>query len=325
MKNLILLTGATGFLGPHVLELLLENGYQIRVAGPDPVRESEKVSWVNINFLQNINYDDLVHGVSIIIHLAAELNNEMDMECINVDATNKLALAAERHGVKLFIYTSSVGVYGFPGQREISELTPTLSLNDHKKNIFLAERFLYIYSLTKLKGEVAIKGALKKTSGVIFRPSNMVDEEKIKEILSYGFCKRIWRGGRRTHHIYVKDVAAAILYAVQALGVNNSKLIGFDVYNLTNDTGPDKTYANLFKAYCRHSGDASKGCPFTIHPIFELIKDAIKFRVITRSLPAGLVDYSPSKLLKSGFRYKYGIDKIYENIFKNQGQELDKD
>jgi len=316
MKNLVLLTGATGLLGPHVLSLLVEHGYQIRVAGPDYLERSDQISWHDINFLNEVDYDALLDGVSIVVHLAAELYVEKDMEQVNVEASKRLAMASEKKGVELFVYTSSVAVYGFPAHKEINELTPTLSLEGNDINIFLAENYLYEYSLSKLRGENVIKQALKSTPGIIFRPSNIVDETKIYEVLEYGLMKRIWRGSRITHHIYVKDVAEAILFAVKKVEASNQKLSGIEIYNLSNDIAPDKTYKNLFDLYLRITRDVSKVCPIAAPNFLDLIKDAVKFRNISGALPAGSVNYSPKKLINAGYKYRYGIDCFYESMFK---------
>lgn len=317
MKNLVLLTGATGFLGPHVMNLLIQHGYQIRVAGPDYVANSDQICWRDIDFLSQVDYDALLDGVSIVVHLAAELHNMKNMEQINVEASKNLAIAAEKNGADLFVYTSSVGVYGFPEQKEISELTPTLSLSPDDKNIFLAENFLYEYSMSKLKGENEIKKALETTPAIFFRPSNMVDEKKINDVLEYGLMKRIWRGSRITHHIYVKDVAEAILFAVKKVKNPEPKLSRVEIYNLSNDIKPNRTYKYLFDLYVDITGDRSKSCPIATPIFLDYIKDIVKFRKISRSLPAGAVNYSPKKLIDAGFCFKYGIENFYKNMFRN--------
>lgn len=323
MSKLILLTGATGFLGPHVLNLLIKSGYRVCVVGPEPVEESELISWKRVNFLDDVDYDSLLNGVSIVVHLAAELYIERDMERINVEASKRLAVAAERNGVELFIYTSSVGVYGFPVEQIVSENTAVLSLNPSVKNIFLAENFLYKYSLSKLKGEEVIRNALKHTRAIFYRPSNIVDEEKIKEFLKWGLLKRIWRGARKTHHIYVKDVAEAILFAVDGIpGIKNLESNQVAIFNLSNDTDSTKIYANLHNLYAQITGDFSKSCPLKAPLFLDFVKDAIKFRTISGALPAGSVYYSPEKLINSGYRYRYGIEEIYKKVFNEMKSDL---
>lgn len=128
---MILLTGATGFIGRRVLARML------RSYAPEEIRvllmEQEKdfvEDYPGIAFtigdLSNENaISEAVKDASVIIHLASK-NIDRDgtgfIE-INVEGTRKLCKAAEDQNVKTFIYLSSVGVYGHGAHRDADEAT----------------------------------------------------------------------------------------------------------------------------------------------------------------------------------------------------------
>ena len=74
MKERILLTGASGFIGTNLLEDLLKKGYEVKnLDWNEPKIEERKNLWKNVNI---INYDQFEQAVlnfnpEYIIHLAA--------------------------------------------------------------------------------------------------------------------------------------------------------------------------------------------------------------------------------------------------------------
>lgn len=323
MSNLIVLTGATGFIGPHVLAALVEAGFRVRVVGPEPVMETDQVSWVKADFLDNVEHSTLVSGASVVVHLAAELWDSTKMDDVNVVATGALAQASEQEGVGLFLYTSSVGVYGHPSVPFIDESTPTLSVESGGGDDFLAEPFLFDYCVTKLKGEHLVHEYLHKTPGIILRLSNVVSEAEIAKVMEWGMLTRIWRGYRNTHQIYVKDVAAAIVYFINKHFSGQLAIsLTPETYNVSNDADPNNRYSYLFERLAKATGNWRCGCPFTLPAFFDIVKDRVKFRMFSSALPAGVACYSPSKLLRSGFSYRYGIGTVQEKVIRELAQKM---
>jgi nucleoside-diphosphate-sugar epimerase len=315
MQKKILVTGATGFIGKALITSLIDSDYLVTIVAKEALIKSDSYEIIRADFLGDLNYRELVRGFDCVIHLAAELWDPDIMSAVNALATDKLSSAAEIENIKLFIYASTVGVYGHPEVSRVTEETPTI---DDKPglNQFLSDDFLYDYSISKLSGERALQKNLKKTNGIILRFSNVISDDKFSEIIEWNFLKRLWRAHRRTHHIYITDAVASFNFFIERQKNFENSFSRVDIFNVTNDNRPDKNFKNLFKIYGVTNSKIMYKYQFSLPPILDFIKDRIKYKTLSNSLPAGLVDYSPYKLLNEGFNYKTGIHNAYREYFK---------
>src|SRR3972149_11411539 len=118
----ILVTGGAGFMGSWLVDELLARGHEV-------------VSVDNLSggFMRNVNKDcklvkmdlrdtkkvfKVVKGMDIIFHLAAyaaegqSVFSPIEINDINIKPMNNLLVAAVNNGVKKFVFTSSMAVYG---------------------------------------------------------------------------------------------------------------------------------------------------------------------------------------------------------------------
>jgi nucleoside-diphosphate-sugar epimerase len=306
-KQRILLTGATGRLGRPVLEALLAEGFAIRVATPDEPSNRERIEWQPADFLAPCDFQQLVEGCDAVIHLAAELNDMSKMERVNGDATRALVQAAEKNGIRLFLYTSSVCVYGTPRQHLITEETPTISTERGQQKDFATVDYLIEYSRTKLLGEHAIIRNRKHVNYIIFRPTNIADDNAILGALDWSAATKLWRANRYTHQIHSSDVVAAIVFMLKRhlRGANNdSKIL---IYNLSNDDEESNKYISLFQEAARRSERTGFVTPVRVPGWLDWQKDKVKFRRLSIGYPPGMVRYLPTRLLSDGFIHPLGI------------------
>lgn len=124
----VLVTGAGGFIGPHVVAALRTAGYRIRVtqrtAAPAPDGTEAVVTG---DLASPVDWSQALDGVQHVVHLAglAHAGPGLDEELyrrINTLATLDLAQAAYRAGVSRFIGISSIkaqsGAFDGPPLRE---------------------------------------------------------------------------------------------------------------------------------------------------------------------------------------------------------------
>jgi UDP-glucose 4-epimerase len=119
-KPLIALTGATGFIGQFLLRELPRRGYRLRVLLRRPsVMPMESASAVVGDLARPQNMAAALADVDAVIHSAGIAHAmsgvpEDDYRMLNTEATIRLARAAQRAGVKRFIFLSSIRAQSGP-------------------------------------------------------------------------------------------------------------------------------------------------------------------------------------------------------------------
>ena len=114
MTGLIALTGATGFIGRHLLADLTARGYRVRVLLRRPTALPEGAASAVVGDLTRpINMAAALAGVDAVVHsagLAHAMSGapEDDYRTLNTEATRKLAEAAARAKVRRFVFLSSI-------------------------------------------------------------------------------------------------------------------------------------------------------------------------------------------------------------------------
>ena len=150
----VVVTGGAGFIGSHLAEELVSQGYYVIIVDDFSTGRQENIdslirqkksefiggSITDLKFLQKVFQD-----VSYVFHLAAlarvpqSVADPLTTNEINVNGTLNVMLAAKENGVKKVIYSSSSAVYGKSLVLPQSEAMPLNPLSS--------------YALTKLVGE----------------------------------------------------------------------------------------------------------------------------------------------------------------------------
>jgi len=124
----LLVTGASGFLGGHVVEAFKKQGHEIAVMA----RRTSDLSAVE-ECIDEVRYGDMTdldsmikasREVDAILHCAGSVKMVVPYRQLretNVEGTRKLVRAAAENGVERVIYTSSLGVHGMEGNGKKSK------------------------------------------------------------------------------------------------------------------------------------------------------------------------------------------------------------
>ena len=146
---LLALTGATGFIGQHLLRELPKRGYRLRVLLRRPTATPMEAAGAVIgDIARPRNMSAALQDVDAVIHSAGIAHAmsgvpEDDYRLINTEATIGLARAARRAGAKRFVFLSSIraqcGSMAESVLTEAHEATPT---NAYGRSKLAAERGL---------------------------------------------------------------------------------------------------------------------------------------------------------------------------------------
>src|SRR5258708_9568395 len=111
----VLVTGATGFVGPHAVHTLRARELPVRALVRDPQRASRLASW-GADLMQG-DVTDLtsmcggVSGVDRVVHLVAIIKgSRADFERVMAQGTRDLVAAAQEAGVQRFVLASALGL-----------------------------------------------------------------------------------------------------------------------------------------------------------------------------------------------------------------------
>ncbi len=278
MRKTALVTGGAGFIGSHMVDLLVERGYAVRVidnlVGGREANIAHHMGRGDFEFRREdiracAPGDPLFDGVDYVIHFAGigdivpSIERPSEYMSTNVQGTVHMLECARAAGVKKFVYAASSSCYGLAQTptREDHPITPQ-----------------YPYALSKYQGEQAAfhwqnvyglpvnairifnaYGTRSRTSGAY----GAVFGVFLKQKLAGKPFTVVGDGTQTRDFVYVTDVAEAFLAAAETdksgeiwnLGAGNPQsvnrlveLLGGPVVHIPKRPGePECTFADISK------------------------------------------------------------------------------
>lgn len=234
----ILVTGGAGFIGSHMVESLLEHGYQVSVLDDFSTGKMENLPIDNkhLDVIEGSITDphkvsEAIFGCDSVIHLAAiasvqaSVDDPVATHNVNFDGTLILLEAAKKYGIKRFIFASSAAVYGDETLGAVSEsariapMTPYafdklaceyyLSHYGRSTNIqFTAFRFFNVYG-PRQNPDSPYSGVIS-----IFTSASLA-----------GLPLKIFGDGKQSRDfVFVKDLCRILMGALHNLSMNGKTL-----------------------------------------------------------------------------------------------------
>lgn len=287
----ILVTGGAGFIGSHIVDLLIEHGHEVCII--DNLIHGKK-EYINekATFYCNDIRDKEINKIfekekfDIVIHEAAQISvhssviDPINDASVNIIGTLNILENCKNYGVKKIIYPASAAIFGEPEYLPIDENHPLGMISGYGVTKHTVEHYLSVYE--KLYG---IKYTVLRYSNVYGPRQDSTGEGGVVAI----FCEKLLLnqkpyiygdGCQVRDFVYVKDVANANLLAINS--IDNG------IYNVCTNT------------------------KITVNDLFDRISEILKSDlkpIYTEERDGDIRDsyMSYEKIRKNGWKYKYGL------------------
>ena len=248
----VLITGGAGFIGSHLVDLLLRLGSQITVYDRFddfyPGKEANVQEFLGRKGFRLVRDDILnsealgsaMKGADVVFHLAAQAGVRYCMQFpnkaneVNVTGTLNVLEAARKNKVKKLIYASSSSVYGVPVRVPMDEGHPQLPTNLYGATKLAAEKYCLSYHVSYGMDVVCLR--YFSVYGPRGRPDQAITA--FAESIMRGVSPRIFGDGTQSRDFtYVAD-------AVSATALSAMNDVSGEVFNV----GYGKDYSIKFVA-----------------------------------------------------------------------------
>lgn len=156
--NWILVTGGAGFIGSHSVDLLLANGYQVRVLDNFSTGRREnlpenhpRLKIIRGDLSDQVLLRDVFADVHAVLHLAAQVSVQKSIEdpassCqTNIQSFVQVLEMARKRNTRL-VYASSAAVYGEPRVLPVSESGIVQAISPYGLEKYTNELYADLYS-----------------------------------------------------------------------------------------------------------------------------------------------------------------------------------
>jgi len=232
-----LVTGATGLLGSHICERLVQAGQPVRVL----IRPTSDASFLDSlkvdKFVGDLTDPNSCHaacdGVDVVYHAAAQVGDWGPWDAFQkhtIDATDNIARAALMVNVRCFVHISSISAYGHPNGRDLLlDETAPLGANVHRWSYYTRAKVAAEKLLWRMHAEAGLPLIVIRPSW-IYGPRDRTSIARLHRMITTGRIKILGSGDNYLNTVYAPNVADACLLAVS----HADKAVG-QAYNVSND------------------------------------------------------------------------------------------
>jgi len=233
----VLVTGATGFIGRHLVPRLAATDELVAITRRDPPPELERLAtWIRHDLATPLDPSRLPERVDTIVHLAQSPryrefpDGAADVFALNVRTPAALLDYARAAGAERFVLCSTGGVYGY-NDEHVREAHPVSPINFYLASKYAAEVLLVPYR------------ELLRT--VVLRPFFVYGPGQ-RGMLVATLAERVLRGdevtvdgnpGLRINPVHVEDAARAIEAAISLNGSDLVNVAGDEAVTVTELVG----------------------------------------------------------------------------------------
>jgi UDP-glucose 4-epimerase len=231
----VLVTGGAGFTGRHIINELADAGHQtvsynrdfIEAPRPDVVSVQGELFDIPrlLEVFREHDVDTIVHTAAI-SHPTYSLSFPLATFAANVEGTVAVFEAARLHGVKRIINFSSECVYGKTSAPVVLESEPVNPTTPYAVTKVTGEWLGQVY------GDRYGIDVISLRIGQVYGPGNRMDEvmrDIMRGVVRDGSFSLDHGADHRYNLVYVRDVALAILAAVQAPETASARPLAYNI------------------------------------------------------------------------------------------------
>jgi len=312
----ILITGATGFVGWHLVQFLLNLDVEVIVLARDPEAASRLFDGhVSIREGELENKESLaaaVRDAQIVFHLASQSSglgaSSKELYHINVEGTQYLLEACNGAGVRRFVYCSTASVMGHVSRGPVNETATCRPTGEYEKSKHAAET-------------IVLGNGPNGCSVVVVRPPWIYGPGDIRSVGLFRMVKSGWfmliGDGNNLHHpVYIDDLILG-LYQCAVREINSGEILIIAGKEIVTSRQLITTLANLLHvtlSRIRIPLGLAQFLAVGIAPLFSIVrlkfpitKDRLEFFRVSRAYNTSrakkLLGYEARTDLEAGLRH----------------------
>ena len=228
----ILVTGANGFVGRHLITALQKRGDSVRglasPTGDTTWLEQHGITVFRGDIRKQESLVEPMRGVDAVVHLVAETKQKwgpmQGSYMINVTGTENVCRAAMKAGVQRLVHVSTSAIYDMGVGRPVTEDDLPRPLDDP-------------YCFTKAQADYLVQRMIREDHlpavivrlGGLLGPGDSLNFGRLAERVRAGKGIIVGSGNNAISFVYITDVVQALL-----LALNSEHAIGH-IYNISND------------------------------------------------------------------------------------------
>lgn len=247
----VVVTGGAGFIGSHLVDALIAEGFDVHVIDDLSAGKRENVNKKAVLHVEDIRNGDALHplfkGARHVYHLAAlprvqySIENPKHTNDVNLSGTLNVLIAAKEAGVERLIFTASSAAYGDQKTSPLREDMVPEPKSPYGSQKLMGEQYCAFFS--KNYGLPAVSLRLFNAYGPRMSQDGayaLVLAEFLK-LRKQGKPLPITGDGSQTRDfVHVQDVVRALLLAAES-----KKIVGGEVINI--GIGKNVSIAQLAK------------------------------------------------------------------------------
>lgn len=235
-KKTAIVTGGAGFIGSHLVAVLLAEGYSVKVVDNLLGGKREKVAEGALFFEQDVNdtaeLAKVMTDADFVFHLAAlprvqySIERPIETNRANVDGTVSVLKAAQEAGVARVIYSASSSAYGGQPVMPLTEDMPANPQSPYGLQKYIGELYCRLFSEVYSLQTVSLRYFNVYGSGASAAGAYALVIAKFLQQRALGEPMTITGDGMQTRDFtHVRDVVRANMLAAQSGRVGKGEVI----------------------------------------------------------------------------------------------------